>query len=138
MNCPKCSYELFKDFKFCYECGTIIINENIDKKLNCRNANNWSKLKCSECGSALYSGAKFCHNCGKDVIVNVKPKSKELLGWVCVVLAFVAPWGTLISFILSIILLTRKDQNRTLSLVGLIFSSAVIIFIIMPLFSFFF
>lgn len=66
MNCPKCSYELFKSFLFCYECGTKITNENVDDKLKARNANNWSKLKCLECKSVLYNNAKFCQNCGRD------------------------------------------------------------------------
>jgi len=66
MNCPKCSYELYKDFKFCYECG----NKSDDKKENSspRNATNWSKLECSRCKSVLFNDAKFCHNCGRSVV----------------------------------------------------------------------
>lgn len=67
MNCSKCRYELFKNFKFCYECGTKIININRDDIFKTRNARNWSKFKCSKCKSFLYSNARFCHKCGADV-----------------------------------------------------------------------
>lgn len=134
MNCSKCSYELFKDFKFCYECGVKIDNNN-----EIKNAGNLSKLKCSECSSLLYNDAKFCHNCGKDVTLKTEPKnkSKDILGWLCVILAFVyAPIGTIIAFILSIYLLTRKDNNKTLAWVGLAFSSGILflLFVVPALF----
>lgn len=128
MNCQKCKYELFKDFNFCYECGEPIKDCGVEKENNCRNANNWSKLKCLGCNSMLYNDAKFCHKCGQFVANKIKLKTKELFGWISVILSFIyPPVGASIALILSIILLKRKEQNHTLALGGLIFSSAILV-----------
>lgn len=55
-------------------------------------------------------------------------KKKTYLGWLSVIAAFVlVPKGTIVSIILAIIALTKKDHNHSLPIIGLIFSGAILL-----------
>lgn len=57
--CKKCGSILFKDAKFCAECGTPVQREEPKPQANV----------CAKCGVKLEEGARFCADCGSPVSV---------------------------------------------------------------------
>lgn len=55
IKCSKCGAYASNTYKFCTECGNVIITEVSKKK------------KCLRCGELAENGSKFCTNCGYEI-----------------------------------------------------------------------
>lgn len=66
MNCPNCQAKLFKEARFCHQCGTEIVTE---------------VKPCPHCDTKNPSNAKFCYACGQSMKTpsKEKPEEKETL-----------------------------------------------------------
>ena len=59
---------------------------------------------------------------------NRRPHKKQLMGWVCLVLAFVyMPFGALLSIPLSVYIIRSDEYESTVAYVGLIFSVSILL-----------
>ncbi len=56
-TCPECGKEQDESFKFCKNCGTLLVDEN-------KNNNSDDVKICPECGASQGKSSKFCINCG--------------------------------------------------------------------------
>lgn len=60
MRCPNCANENPANAKFCFNCGTPLVQ------------------RCTNCGSELPANARFCMNCGQPVSVNTPTDEARL------------------------------------------------------------
>ena len=70
LYCEECGQGLFKDSKFCPNCGKDLTEEEPEETISEEESSveeTKEDLKCDNCGAKLTEEHKFCPNCGENV-----------------------------------------------------------------------
>lgn len=128
--CDKCGNELKNDnAKFCDKCGAEI-SGNQNKNNN--NTTTVSGISCPHCGQVTQMGLPNCQNCGAPLDTE-DYTTAIIIGYATLVLGLIFGLLWIITIILGIYLLTRKN-NQKAKTHGIILTALPIVLFIIVLF----
>ena len=136
--CDKCGNELKNDnAKFCDKCGAEI-SGNQNKNNN--NTTTVSGISCPHCGQVTQMGLPNCQNCGAPLDTE-DYTTAIIIGYATLVLGLIFQLLWIITIILGIYLLTRKNNQKAkthgIILTALPIVLFIIVFIIFAFLGFF-
>ena len=125
--CDKCGNELKNDnVKFCDKCGAEI-SGNQNKNNN--NTTTVSGISCPHCGQVTQMGLPNCQNCGAPLDTG-DYTTAIIIGYATLVLGLIFGLLWIITIILGIYLLTRKNNQKAKTHGIILTALPIVLFII--------